>query len=168
MKFVNDFKAGYVSSYGPAGTPHKAIYVDSRDVCDLLVALKQEEIEIDKSKSVAVYGDVEVPFGTLFPDNRRANGYILREINLEINLSNWHSSDAKHTLGGPIIIGGSSTRETAVECKLERVVGREEDGHEVLDEFISTCDTVADFYSQLSAEQSVALQSVLRGRKANG
>lgn len=162
MKFVEEFKAGYVMSSGPAGTPHKGIYVDSRDVYDLLVFLKGNNVEIDKKASHTGYGETLVPLGTLFPDNRRPTSYLLKGENLEISLENWSDNPFGGPSIGPKVIGGSTTNVTGVECKLEKTLIHNEDPHEAINSFLETCKIVSDFYNALREESGLLKR--LRGQ----
>jgi len=154
MRFMEEFKTGMVQSYGPAGTPHKAIYVDNRDVFDLLVILKNNGMGVDKEFSEAIYSQTRVPLGALFPVNKRPTGYYLKGDNLEINLENYNHSDANRPKRGPIMIGGSSNRITAVNCKIIQEASVE-DPYESLDIFLSTCTLVGEFYNSLKSEESL-------------
>jgi hypothetical protein len=155
MKFVNEFKAGTVQTYGPAGTPHNEIYVDYRDVFDLLVILKESGVKVDKESSEAVYSQTRVPLGTLFPVNRRPTGYCLQGENLYIQLKNYNHSDSNQNPRGPRVIGGSSTRTTAVDCKLVKTLAQGENPYQTLDGFLETCKIVNDFYSALKSGEAL-------------
>jgi len=151
MKFENEFNSGYVQSYGPAGTSHHGIYVDSGDIEQLLSLLGKSNIIINREISEVVYSSWRVPLGTIFPISERPHGCLLKGENLEIQLDNYSESHSSRTLGSPRMIGGSSNRVTAVKCKITQNASIT-DARSSLDKFLETNRIVNNFYNSLRQE----------------
>jgi hypothetical protein len=158
MKFENKFKAGYTQSNGPAGTPHEGVYVDSRNIGELLISLSEKNIEIDKNASQIGYIGMIVPLGTIFPTEQRPTRYNLIGENLQIILQNY--TEPHPIQRGPRRFGGHLTKITAVSCEITQKFLRE-NAMEDLEKFLETNRIVEEFYNSSKYGASEILKKLV-------